>query len=1042
MQSRLISNIVIFYNPTTDPTKRKSVDKWLNNFQMTKEAWEISLALLVAYSNNNDNNNNNNKNDGSSVNGNISENFLYFAANTLHKKSRLDGGDLNDANIDTLRRSLLELILQTANKNNVRNRLCLAYMALSVHKMALHPDEHPLKEIFQLNFFDNTINKVYQKNLLLAGVELFTVLLEEATADALPVKEEIRDLFIAKARMYADNILQFLNACIEYQMPPPVKVFACLKSWITYGEITPKVLGQSPLLKGCFIHLATDTITEILRCYNKIETDAPVIQAMIPLVMSLSDNIQTNSFDKVDSTARILTSMGGSYMHIICGAEDIGQERLISVLCNCVKHEDIEIAKITLPFWDELKYYLVDRTKRFKAVDDKAEEIRQISEKRRNEFSKYVLQVFDVCLIHLNSIIKSVSGNEIEEEDDIREFGECTRSCAALLGWQPCLKRGFDNLTNILQKEITTTNTMTPSSTNVNAYTLAMKAIHVHSSLRFIYYILKAGRKKEIISEETVLPTLLNSIIPETAAFGKRVVKIGLEIIGIAAFWINARPSSLNVLFPFIVNSLSLPDDNQPGNNCDISGTAAYVLGDICRICANSMPPAVLTVYDSIGQHGLEVKDEVYVIEGMSAIVSNLSFDQAGKGLERLLTPMVNDLCSAIEKNNVELVVRSLEHMVAVFKYAKINDEGSSFKLNKQQQQQYASNTTAVNMQHPVLVLMNNVWNIFEQVIVKFYQNEKGMEKLCRVYKHSIRNAKNHFLPLLEKILNQMVEVFSKCPIPSFLYTCSICVGEFGTPSRQYNTFQVRLKVFQTYRELTKCMCQHLPSIESFISNPCLVEDYFNLSNRVCNKANDFFLNEDNKDVVSICIKLGCVGLRLDHPEAWPTVSCFFHSFLKSSEGKNGINQQAQENIKECFFEILQLHCKEIVRSLIYSIADGINPRFIDDMSNDNVCISELFYALLRINPNIVCNIINECGIEEEERRQKNDATERIIPFTTADRNDFFQFAAKLNASISTNHSDDDAVKDVYTCVWEFHCLCRDKKWKFKRDSARIDSLN
>ena len=240
--------------------------------------------------------------------------------------------------------------------------------------------------------------------------------------------------------MYADNILQFLNACIEYQMPPPVKVFACLKSWITYGEITPKVLGQSPLLKGCFIHLATDTITEILRCYNRIETDAPVIQAMIPLVMSLSDNIQTNSFDEVDSTARILTSMGGSYMHIICGAEDIGQERLISVLCNCVKHEDIEIAKITLPFWDDLKYYLVDRTKRFKAVDDKAEEIRQISEKRRNEFSKYVLQVFDVCLIHLNSIIKSVSGNEIEEEDDIREFVEFKRSCAALLCWQPFLK--------------------------------------------------------------------------------------------------------------------------------------------------------------------------------------------------------------------------------------------------------------------------------------------------------------------------------------------------------------------------------------------------------------------------------------------------------------------------------------------------------------------------------------------------------------------------------------------------------------------------
>ncbi len=998
--TELMLNVKTFYNPNIEPKKRKSLDTWLNNYQMTEKAWEISHKILATYCNN----------DSAEV-----ANILYFSANTLHKKSRHDGGDLSSSTNDDLRRSLLELIVQFTNKKIVLNRLCLAYAALSVHRTATQPEKHPLEEIFKLSFFGNNTNKVYQKTLISAGVELFTVFLEEGTSDLLPIKEEVRELFIEKVRMHADNILQFLSACIENQISHPEKVFACLQSWIKYGEITPEVLANSSLLNACFTHLATDTITEILRCYNKIESDGCVIQAMIPLVMSLSENINVNDLEKADNVARILTSMGESYMQIICGPEDIGQEHLIAVLCKYMKHEDTEISRITLPFWEGLKYYLIDRVKRFKAVDNDGNEMKRISDKMRNNFSKYILQVFDVCLVHLNSIINNINGNEIEEEDCINDFGECVTSCSLLLDWQPCLVRGFENLTNVLKKAVLDS-TKNPSE---NQYTHQMKTIHVHSSLRFIYYILRAGRKKEIIHEELVLTPLLNSIIPKTIVFGGNVVKIGLEIISIAAFWINARPASLNTLFPFIVNSLSLSNNKQHSSECNIASTAAYVLGDICHVCANSMPPEVLTVYNSIGQHGLALKDEIFVIEGMSAIVSKLSFSEAGKGLERLLTPMVNDLCSAIEKNNLNLVVRSLEHMVAVFKYATLNDQSKSV------------NAEQTGMKHPVLLLMNNVWHVFEQIIVKFYENENVMEKLCRVYKHSIRNAKHHFLPLLDKLLNQMVEVFRKCPIASFLYTCSICVGEFGPSTKPYNTFQVRLKVFQTYRELTNCMCQHLPDIESFIGDPSLVEDYFNLSNRVCKKSFDFFLLEENKDVVSICVRLGCIGLRLDHPEAWPTVSCFFHSFLTSLEynARTGETDLSKSR-KQCFLDILGLHCKEIVRSLIYSTGGGINARFVDDDSNDNVCISELFYVLLQIDSNIVCTIINECGIEENERINNNIVLERIISSKIVSQSDFLAFATKLNHSGS--------VKDVYKCVWDFHCLCRDKKWKCKRDNARF----
>ena len=53
----------------------------------------------------------------------LDDQVLYFAANTLHKKSRQDVTDLNVSDLDALRHSLMSLIVQS-NKKNIQNRLC------------------------------------------------------------------------------------------------------------------------------------------------------------------------------------------------------------------------------------------------------------------------------------------------------------------------------------------------------------------------------------------------------------------------------------------------------------------------------------------------------------------------------------------------------------------------------------------------------------------------------------------------------------------------------------------------------------------------------------------------------------------------------------------------------------------------------------------------------------------------------------------------------------------------------------------------------
>ena len=125
------------------------------------------------------------------------------------------------------------------------------------------------------------------------------------------------------------------------------------------------------------------------------------------------------------------------------------------------------------------------------------------------------------------------------------------------------------------------------------------------------------------------------------------------------------------------------------------------------------------------------------------------------------------------------------------------------------------------------------------------------------------------------------------------------------------------------------------------------------------------------------------------------------------------------------FIEVVRLHCRGIIDSLLYCTAGGLNPRFIDDDSNDDsVCVAELFFLLLKFNPDMVCNVILECGKIEEQQPGGS----RAIPSSIANQNDFYSLATQLRKS--------SEARDVYNSVWDFHTLCRENNWKFKRENA------
>ena len=949
LNEQVRQNIRVFYNPATDIELRNKANAWLNSYQLTEQAWEISHAVLTKRVNQEQ----------------TGESFIpeevYFSANTLHKKARHDTSDLSLEQVNQLRSSLLNLCFSTKLPSNVVTRLALAYVALPAHRSAVEPTANPLEPIFSLNLFERDGGS----SMVLAAVEIFSVVLEESTDDVLPIDQHVRDNFVGLLRTSGVPVLQFLYACLQRLNGPQKaegmssmlmeRVFRCMSSWVKYGDLSPDTIASSPLLRVAFEVLATDTIVHMLRRYCYPDTDAVLIQAIVPLVMSLGPRLAT---DDAEDVARILTEMGESFMRIICGPVEMGQANVVSVLADAINHDDIEVASMTIPFWYHMSYVLVKCVEDMKAGDGNGETI-QLRERRLREFSPHLGRVAGACFKHMPACIGSnVPG---EEDHELRtRFGECLEDCCNLLGWSICLNEAR----NYLQ------HTLNSPSPSVDA---VLPALHC------LYFILKVEVHRHP-DENEIVPALLQ-ILPALFPGDSRVKKIGMEIVGICAKWIDSHADTLNQLFPYVVSGLQ----TKPA-----ASTAARNLRTLCRVCINSIPPSVLSVYDSTMQVGLSHQEQQQIIEGMSAIVSRLPFEQAGQGLQRLLSPMVGELSQLLHGQDVEMIVSALDRMVAVFRYAKLKCNLPS------------------NAMHPAIMLMNEVWQIFEQLILRFNTNGRIMEKVARVYKHAIRNAGPFFLPLLDKLLVQIVEVVSKCPISSFIYTCSICVSEFGDKSKDP---AVRSRLMAAYGEMTKSMCLHLTNAEAFINSPTLVEDYFNLSNRLARKAPDLFLSTKNEVMLHTTLDTGVLGLRLDHPAAWPNVAIFFETILNL-----GVDVKHRAHFGQRVMQLLLTHGLKIVQSLLFGLSGGIDPRYIDDESN--VSIAGLLFLTLQLDG--TGSMLTELFSQTCQAGLEN------IAATPANIEAF-----------STDLVRSSSERDVFQTTFTFHRLCCDNLWKSKRAAAK-----
>lgn len=164
---------------------------------------------------------------------------------------------------------------------------------------------------------------------------------------------------------------------------------------------------------------------------------------------------------------------------------------------------------------------------------------------------------------------------------------------------------------------------------------------------------------------------------------------------------------------------------------------------------------------------------------------------------------------------------------------------------------------------------------------------------MCRVFKHALRAGKEHFNPIVGELIDFFVASFRETHVSSFLYACSICVGEFGGRSdRVSSSLQQRFQ--HTMAPVTDmippCAClpqAHEVALMKMLSDtsgqvvallsppnglqdhPDVVEEYFYLVARFLSTCPQPLLQNHRQSGILVILDLGACAQGTTGTTAW-----------------------------------------------------------------------------------------------------------------------------------------------------------------------------
>lgn len=853
--------------------QRNLADRYLTSFQQTTVAWMVCDRLLQE----------------PQVDPQATQQRRFFAAQTLHQKCGTAFHELPADSVGALRDSLLSYYFQSAASVAVTNRLAMAIAALAI-QMGWH----------------SVIQDFLSSDPARWPLVLFFLraLPEECASDRLYFAHDVvneTNRYAMRDQLIADSprVFEFLQHCRNHHQPhhDPDRVWQVLHHWIRYVPVRPDVLTQTPLVglavqtlaqAGQHSHqlsshdsleAAADVLVEVLRMYpSRLPANEGLVRHMIPLLSQLPlEQVLPNNdhaSDDLDEDVqraycRVVTEMGESYLTWILSPQWDQARQLVTWILQCAgRIPDVEMASITLHFW----YRFV--------LDMEMIEPDPWRQELIDVYEGHLLDLISVCAQHLMKYPEdeTLTGDRLDDFHKHRFYvSETIEDCCRLLGGAAVVHR----MSQLLQTAVQNMGKKPHRWQGIEACLDCLCALH-----RFI----PNDEATVLPAVFELLPQLPTDNIPPLRATASRT-------IGKYASWLARHPNYLQPLLPFLAQGLHIPE------------CAKSVAVAIKELCCYSNPGnfdisgPVLQLYQEVSQSGtLAIEDELEILEGVCHAVSRKVQDAARQGhnTSGLLESLVNPIGQRLTNNLVDQSVSARRAVAEIDRLAVLV--------------QFLNLPTQPDGCHSMVALLQSLWSVLEQTGRRHAQDPHMAERICRLYKYTLRcGRKEVVLPLLHPLMHQLTQAYHFSHQSPYLYAASICLTEFGRDAQQSQA------LYDMIANMAETTFSFMKNLDDFRNHPDVMEEFFYLMDRMMIHCPDPLIQSP---LLASLLQCSAMTLELDHPGVNKGTLKFLESTF--AHATRLAEQQGSERTRAGLEKVLQTHAQPNVVNLVRALSGDL----------------------------------------------------------------------------------------------------------------------
>jgi hypothetical protein len=805
-------------------------DVWLTNFQKTFQAWDISQILLDE-----------------------SDPFRFYGAKFLYSKLQKQFVSLDDTYADSLSRKLVQKIISVSQENPPPLAFC-RFLCLALTALALQLNQPGV--VRQILMWLNPVLTNSPHILLL----LLTMLPEEAINPQYDVSHESKEAFFEQLDHSSHEVINFLPS-VWTQVPVSnrSKVLKCAENWIDIVKTPHSVFFSSGVFNAMVDSLhhpqsdefdnAVDLLVAVVRRYY-IKEPGFVVDNVLPIVLSMrsqwqnllaaihhagdfTEDLKSSAF----SLCRLFAETAEATIDLYSNLQyNYGQKEMVDQLLQCASFSyDHSVARIPLKFFYELSMLLkAEYTHESLGDSGGGGSSSPTFEQLLVIYTPTYCQLLEITA--RNIVISSevmISSTPLSDEiKDMRaDWKEAVVDCCDVLTGIVCL----NTLCAMMEQQIKEMSN--GAGLNSVAHWCRIEAIleTIQIVAPSIHHA-DASAVPQLISFLSTLPKELHHL---------QVTSIVL--LGRLSNWLESNAMYINPALIKLGNDLGSPL---------LATWAASAIMQILRSCAKVPGLPLHEIRDHMkalkAHRSLSLEAEMHLLEGLTISCSQLPGASAEAFFRDLVLSTAQGLHEHLQDTghtNSTVVISYIDRLAVVLRFFRGN-------------------------QAALCGVFGELFSLLQQTLHIYGNVEAVCERVCRLYKHTIRSGAEHFAAILPAMADHLATQFRQTPVAAFLYASSVCFSTFALMNK--GTFVPVL--YQLLWSLSETFFSTCNDLASFERKPDLVEEYFFLVAKALQYCPASFL-ESSPNAVAI-IQAALQGIAIQHREAQKGVLLFLEKLI------------------------------------------------------------------------------------------------------------------------------------------------------------------